>query len=155
MKHWADRGKPKTSRVLVPWGLIAMSLHSLTAAADTSIFCGAADQLRKIQLVPAAQMDTDMLLESAKTILDPRISSEQRLLNHYWMPALQPIKPSNPAPDVIALSLVSDREPSHHAGLFGQQDPFAEEHTALLAQLGLWQVRVSGYSSQLIWQWRF
>ena len=147
---------PRWCSSLVASALLLCGLSN-TVLADKSIFCGAADQLKKIQIIPVAQMDNEMLYESVASILDANMSSEQRLLNHYWMMIEDPrtLSGGKAVSKILALSFTTYYDASWHTLDLGGADPQAEEHTALLGLFGDYKVRVSRDSVQMGFVRRF
>gem|GEM_PF-4480943 len=131
--------------------------YANSCRADRSIFCGAADQLKKIQLIPIRQMDNDMLLESVANTLDSSMSSEVRLLNHYWLNSTDGNTKVNSAAAnrVIAVTLATYYDLAMQSLIPGEPDKHAVEHTALVGILGNYNLRVSKHSAQLGWNFRF
>ncbi|RYZ78224.1 MAG: hypothetical protein EOO68_40685 [Moraxellaceae bacterium] len=128
-----------------------------TCQADKSIFCGAADQLKKIQFIPIRQMDNEMLLESVANTLDKSMSSEARLLNNYWLHNSDENSRVNKAAinRVIAITLTTYYDLAVQSLIPGEPDKHAVEHTALVGLLGNYSVRVSRHSAQIGWNLQF
>ena len=125
--------------------------------ADRSIFCGAADQLKKIQFIPIQQMDNEMLLESVANTLDNSMSSEVRLLNHYWLNSSEDNTRVNRAAAnrIVAITLATYYDLAMQSLIPGEPDKHAVEHTALVGVLGDYNLRLSKNSAQLGWHIRF
>ena len=142
----------KTAGVLLLCGIFCCPCF-----ADKSIFCGAADQLKKIQFVPVAQMDNEMLFETVEEILNGGMSSEQRLLNYYWLMIEDPhtLNGGKALNKLIALTLTSYTEVSLHAIGNKETGDDTKEHSALMAFFGHYQLRVSSRSFQIGFKKRF
>lgn|GEM_PF-3219799 len=50
-----------------------------------AVFCGARDQLQDTFLTPIRQLEGDALFESAAAMRERVMSSEQRILNQFWL----------------------------------------------------------------------
>ncbi|MEY4590261.1 MAG: hypothetical protein RL497_2337 [Pseudomonadota bacterium] len=128
-----------------------------TSWADKSIFCGAADQLKKIQFIPIQQMDNEMLLESVANTLDNSMSSEARLLNNYWLNS----QPNNTRVNkaavnrMVAVTLATYYDLAMQSLLPGEPDKNAVEHTAVMGIFGGYHLRVSKRSAELGLHYRF
>jgi len=48
-------------------------------------FCGARDQLQDAGMIPIRQLEGDALFESAAALRERVMTSEQRLLNQFWL----------------------------------------------------------------------
>lgn len=116
--------------------------------AEKSLFCGAADQLKKIQLIPIAQMDTDMVLASVANIEDFGMSSEQRLLNHYWLLIDDPQSLSREKTETpfIAISFTRFTDQPQHAIDIDKPDLDAVEHSAMVGFIGDYSFRIASES---------
>jgi len=125
--------------------------------ADKSIFCGAADQLKKIQFIPIAQMDDEMLIESVADIMDGGMSSEQRLLNHYWMmlEGPQTLNGSRALNRLIVLSLTSYKDDSWHSIGPNKSSDDSKERSAIMGFFGDYHLQVSSNSVVLGFHKRF
>jgi hypothetical protein len=125
--------------------------------ADKSIFCGAADQLKKIQFIPIGQMDNEMLLESVANTLDGSMSSEVRLLNNYWLSSQDNNTRVNQAAvnRVLAITLATYYDLAAKSLIPGEPDKQATEHTALVGMFGGYRIRLSKHSAQIGWSLRF
>jgi hypothetical protein len=128
-----------------------------TSWADKSIFCGAADQLKKIQFIPIRQMDNDMLLESVLNTLDNSMSSEARLLNNYWLNSREDNTRLNQAAvsRVLSITLATYYDLAVQSLVPGEPDKHAVEHTALVGFFDDYYLRVSKKSAQIGWNYRF
>lgn len=125
--------------------------------ADKSIFCGAADQLKKIQFIPVAQMDNEMLFETVSDILNGGMSSEQRLLNYYWLKIdeTNTLSGGKALNKLLALTITSYNENSLHAMGTGTLGDDSVERSAVMAFVGQYRLRVSTHSVQIGFSKRF
>jgi len=138
-------------------GLVYGGLLCSPCLADKSIFCGAADQLKKIQFIPIAQMDNEMLFETVGEILNGGMSSEQRLLNHYWLMIDSPntLNGGKALNKLIALTFTSYTEDSFHAIGNSALGDDSKERSAVMALMGQYQLRLSTHSVQIGFKKRF
>lgn len=134
-----------------------MACSANICQADKSIFCGAADQLKKIQFIPIRQMDNEMLMESVANTLDNSMSSEARLMNNYWLNSSEDNTRVNQAAvnRVLAITLGTYYDLAVQSLIPGEPDKHAKEHTALIGLWGNYHVRVSKTSAQVGWNFRF
>ncbi len=98
-----------------------------------------------------------MLLESVANTLDNSMSSEVRLLNHYWLNSSEDNTRVNRAAAnrIVAITLATYYDLAMQSLIPGEPDKHAVEHTALVGVLGDYNLRLSKNSAQLGWHIRF